>query len=205
MADAMRTVLCLFLAVSGFCAQSEFRPFFNGRDLSEFIVDTPGIWQVRDGMLVGRHMGLSYNEFLRTRQHYKNFVMKARFQLVNGKGNSGIQFRSKPVPKSHEVSGYQADVGEKYWASLYDESRRNKTLAGPPADFLSKLDTGAWHSYVITVNGPHIKLEFDGVTTVDYTETDPNIEPSGFIALQVHANEEPVEVRFKDMQIKVLP
>ena len=27
--------------------------------------------------------------------------------------------------------GYQADLGEKYYGALYDESRRNKILARP--------------------------------------------------------------------------
>src|SRR5256885_7084737 len=34
-------------------------------------------------------------------------------------------FRSKDP--SYEVSGYQADMGEGYWGSLYDESRRNRS------------------------------------------------------------------------------
>jgi hypothetical protein len=36
-----------------------------------------------------------------------------------------------PKIPSYEMIGYQADLGDKYWASLYDESRRNKTLTGP--------------------------------------------------------------------------
>ena len=30
------------------------------------------------------------------------------------------------------VSGYQADIGEKYWGCLYDEARRNKVLVQAP-------------------------------------------------------------------------
>lgn len=62
-----------------------------------------------------------------------------------------------------------------------------------------------WHTSVVTAKGSHITLEFDGVKTVDYEETDPSIPRDGFIALQVHANKEPVEVQFKDLQIKILP
>ena len=39
-----------------------------------------------------------------------------------------MQFRTKRIPKHHEVIGYQADIGQGYWGALYDESRRNKVL-----------------------------------------------------------------------------
>jgi hypothetical protein len=37
----------------------------------------------------------------------------------------------------------------------------------------------------------------------DYTETEPGIEQNGRIGLQVHVPREPVEMRFKDLWIKV--
>src|SRR5882762_8561310 len=44
--------------------------------------------------------------------------------------NGGIQLRSQRAKEpAFEMVGYQADMGEGYWGSLYDESRRRKTLA----------------------------------------------------------------------------
>ena len=63
---------------------------------------------------------------------FDDFVLKLSFQLVNGEGNSGVQFRSVRVP-GHEMSGYQADIGQNYWGCLYDESRRNKVLVNASA------------------------------------------------------------------------
>ena len=80
-------------------------PLFNGKNLDQFIVDTPGVWRVENGVIIGKHAGMKYNDFLRTKKHYSNFVLRVKFQLVNGEGNSGVQFRSKPVPDSHKVSG----------------------------------------------------------------------------------------------------
>lgn len=178
-------------------------PFFNGKDLREFFSDTPGIWKVAPGgVITGQHSGLKHNDFLRTRRHYSDFELRLKFRLKDGKGNSGIQFRSKPVPDSHEVSGYQADIGEKYWGCLYDESRRNRVLACPKAEQL-KFDPSGWNEYVITARGPRITLELNGVKTVDYTETEPNIDGSGFIALQVHSGPG-IAVEFKDLQITEL-
>jgi hypothetical protein len=181
-----------------------FGPLFNGKNLDAFVVDTPSVWSVQNGIIIGKSPGLPYNEFLRTKKDYANFIFKGSLWMADGKGNSGFQFRSRPVPDSHEVSGYQADAGLRYWGSLYDESRRRKMLAVPPDSFFDKFDPKAWHNYVITANGPHIVIELDGVKTVDYTETDPGIEQNGLIALQVHTQREPVEMRFKDLQIKIL-
>jgi hypothetical protein len=179
-----------------------FRPLFNGRDLSDFVVDTAAIWSVRNGVIIARSPGLKYNEFLRTREHYQDFTLHARLRLIDGAGNSGFQFRSKDVPGSHEVAGYQADAGERYWGNLYDESRRAKILAGPDDRFLDALDPAIWHSYVVTAHGDHIRIEVDGIQTVDYTEAEPGIPRSGFIALQVHAQPTPVEMWFKDLRIR---
>ena len=186
-------------------AAPAFRPLFNGRNLDDFIVDTPGLWRVeRGGTIVGVSPGLKYNDFLRTRREYSDFILKAAFRMIDstGKGNSGIQFRSKPMPDSHEVIGYQADIGQDYWGCLYDESRRKKVLAGPKPEQL-KIDRQGWNRYVITAQGPRITLELNGVTTVDYTETESGIERSGFIALQLHGGP-PLEMHFKDLTIAEL-
>ena len=195
--------LILWVSAAALCGAQPV-PMFNGRDLSGWEVDTPGIWTVKDGIVTGRHEGLKYNDFLRTKKDYSNFVMRLRFRLAGGEGNSGIQFRSKPVPGSHEVEGYQADIGQKYWGCLYDESRRKRILAQAPDSSLEGLNRNGWNEYVITARGNRITLELNGKRTVDYTEPDPTIPQSGFIALQVHSGPK-IEVQFRDVTIEELP
>lgn len=181
-----------------------FVPLFNGVDFSEWEIDTASVWSLRNGVIIGRSPGLAYNEFLRTKKHYGDFVLKAGLRLIDGIGNSGIQFRSKPVAGSHEVEGYQADAGERYWGALYDESRRRKVLAGPGAAFLEKFDPAAWHEYEVSARGGRIRIELDGVETVNYEEPEAGIARTGFIALQVHSARRPVEVWFRNLRIKTL-
>ena len=205
----MRLALLLLLAAAEVWAQDGFTPLFNGRNLDGWDIDTASAWSVRDGVVIGKTPGLKYNEFLRTKKHYSDFVLKLSMRIVNGKGNSGVQFRSEPVPDSHEVSGYQADAGASpkgfvYWGCLYDESRRRKILACPDKDVQGKFALDAWHDYTITAKGSRIQLEVDGVQTVDYTEKDPGIETTGFIALQVHSANHPIEVHFKNVRIREL-
>jgi len=206
MLRSMRTiqVLAALVTVALQGAEPGFTPIFNGKNLDGWEVDTPGLWQVRDGAIAGKHGGLKYNDFLRTRKRYENFILKLEFRLAGGVGNSGIQFRSKPVPNSHEVSGYQADIGEKYWGALYDESRRNKVLAAPEPALLANLKKDAWNEYVIEARGRRIRLQVNGVQTVDYLETGATIDRAGFIALQVHSGPG-IEVEFRNLRIRELP
>jgi hypothetical protein len=199
----MKLALGILLSVSLSQAQSGFQPLFNGKNLDEWIVDTPGIWRVENATIVGDSPGLKYNDFLRTRKSYSDFVLRFSFRLKDGAGNSGVQFRSKPVPNSHEVSGYQADIGEKYWGCLYDESRRNRVLAQAPPDALARVRMNDWNDYVITARGGHITLDLNGIRTVDYRETEPGIDPSGFIALQVHSGP-PLKIEFRNLEIQDL-
>lgn len=180
-----------------------FAPLFNGHDLTGWQGD-PALWKAKDGMLVGVSPGLKHNDFLATEKSYGDFVLKLSFRLKgDDKSNSGVQFRSVRVPP-HEMSGYQADIGNGYWGSLYDESRRNKVLVAGNPKAVEALHKGDWNHYVIRAIGGHITLSLNGVTSVDYQEPDPKIARSGKIAVQIHAGG-PMEIQFKDLLIQALP
>jgi hypothetical protein len=179
-----------------------FQPLFNGRDLTGWEGDKK-LWLVEAGMLVGRSPGIKYNDFLATTRSYRDFVLRFQIRLVDGRGNSGMQFRSQRVPPpSHEVCGYQADVATGMWGNLYDESRRRKNLAGPTPELLRKIlrPTG-WNDYEIQAQGDHIVLALNGVTTVDYTEADAKIARDGIFATQIHAGGA-MEVQFRNIRIR---
>ena len=76
-----------------------FAPLVNGKDLTGWEGDTQ-LWSVRDGVLVGHSPGLDHNEFLATTRSYGDFVLSLNFRMVDGKGNSGVQFRSVRVPRT---------------------------------------------------------------------------------------------------------
>ncbi len=173
---------------------------FNGKDLTGWEGETQ-LWSAHDGMIVGKSPGIKYNTFLATTKEYQDFELKLSFRLVGGVGNSGIQFRSARRPDSPQVVGYQADIGEQHWGSLYDEARRGKFLVDTPQKGTAKED--GWNDYVIRCQGDHIELTFNGAKTVDYHEADASIPRSGIIALQIHAGA-PMEIQFKDIRIRKL-
>jgi len=181
---------------------------FDGRTFQGWEGDTAKTWRIEDGAIVGGSLTteVPHNEFLRTTRSYANFVLKLRFKLVGtGFVNAGIQFRSQrartPV---YEMVGYQADIGAKYWGSLYDESRRNKVLAGPDQTQVTRLvRLEDWNDYEIRAEGRRIRLRLNGEQTVDYTEPDDTIPQSGLIGLQIHGGGK-AQVSYKDITIEEL-
>ncbi len=159
-------------------------------------------WKVVDGVLTGETTGLDHNEFLVAPGTYRDFVLKFSFRLRGGQGNSGVQFRSERIPGT-EMKGYQADIGENYWGSLYDESRRNRILAQASEKALEAVRPGDWNHYEIRAQGNHIRLTLNGVTSVDYREAESDIADSGKIAVQIHAGG-PMKVEFKDLYLQPL-
>jgi Domain of Unknown Function (DUF1080) len=181
---------------------------FDGRTFAGWEGDTKTTWRIQDGAIVGGSLSTQVprNEFLTTTRSFSDFVLRVKFKLVGTEGfiNGGVQIRSQRVKEPpNEMSGYQADLGDKYWGSLYDESRRNKTLVAPPAELIKEvLKPGDWNDYEIRAEGPRIRLSINGRQTVDYTEPDPKIPRDGLIGLQVHGGGK-VEVWYKDITIAV--
>ena len=187
-------------AISQVSSDDGYQPIFNGVDLTGWEGDK-SLWIVKDGMLVGKSPGIKHNDFLNSVKSYGDFELRLDFRMIDGKGNSGVQFRSRQTPK--HVSGYQADLGENFWGCLYDEARRKKVLV-PADEALNKvLKKSGWNHYVIRAVGDHIVLKINGVTTVDYHEPDAKIARSGIFSLQIHSGPA-MEVQFKDIRIKVL-
>lgn len=195
---ALSTALAAPLASS---AEDGFVPLFNGTDLTGWEGD-PFLWKVEDGMLIGRSPGIAYNDFLTTVREYSDFVLRFEIHLLDDVGNSGVQVRSRRVPGSMEMIGYQADVGPTYWGSLYDESRRRVTLAEPSESTLRRaLRHDDWNKYEVSAIGKRVVLKLNGIVTVDYTETDDSFEQTGLIGLQVHSGP-PLEARFRNIRIQ---
>ncbi|MDY3557012.1 DUF1080 domain-containing protein [Gemmata sp. JC717] len=207
----MRLILSALLLAISTAATAADKPvaLFNGKDFTGWEGDTEKTWKVEDGAITAGSLDtvVPRNEFLCTTKSYEDFELKVTFKLTGdkAKANAGVQFRTKRIPKHHEVIGYQADVGQDYWGALYDESRRNKILAKPAKDVIEKLvKHDDWNEYVVRCEGPRIKLWLNGTLTVDYTEEDAKIERTGVIALQIHGGAK-AKVYYKNITIEELP
>nr|WP_299422798.1 DUF1080 domain-containing protein [uncultured Emticicia sp.] len=183
---------------------------FDGKSFKGWEGDTLNIWRIENAALIGGFLDkdVPRNDFICTTRSYANFILKLKIKLTGNKGfiNSGVQFRSKRLKDpAHEMTGYQADFGENYWGTLYDESRRNKTIAGQDAKITKKyIKLNDWNDYEIRAENRRIRIFINGKQTTDYTESDLTIPQSGFIGLQIHGGGT-AQVAFKNIYIQELP
>ena len=138
--------LCLLLGLwIANASASEPTTLFDGKTFAGWVGDTNKTWRIDTAALVGGSLKASgpRNEFLCTTRSYTNFVLRLKFKLVGTSGfiNAGVQFRSQRATNpTNEMIGYQADLGgPDYWGALYDESRRNRTLAKATVAELAKV------------------------------------------------------------------
>jgi hypothetical protein len=168
-------------------------------------------WFRREGeaIVAGRlDREIPHNMFLCSRREFGDFELELEVQLKGNGDNAGVQFRTAKIPNSHEVSGYQADVGSAWdrpvWGALYDESRRNKLLADPGAEKIAgALKADDWNRLRVRCEGPRIQIFLNDTLTVDYREDDPAIPATGVIALQIHSGP-PAEAWYRNIRIREL-
>lgn len=177
---------------------------FDGKTFAGLEGDTLHTWRIQEGSLVGGSLSetVPHNEFISTTKSYANYVLKLKFKLVGHAGfiNGGVQFHSQRIKNPpYEMTGYQADIGDGYWGSLYDESRRNKLLAVADSIQIKRLlRPNDWNDYEIQTEGRRIRILLNGEQTIAYTEEDLTIPQSGLVAFQIHGGGK-AEVHYKDI------
>ena len=201
-------ILLFFISANTFCQKAIH--LFDGKTFNGLEGDTVKTWRIQDGTLIGGSLTekVPHNEFISTTKDYKNFILQLKFKLSGTEGfiNTGVQFHSKRISNPpYEMTGYQADLGDGYWACLYDESRRDKVLAYADSNLVKQvLRKGDWNDYEVRSENGRIRIKLNGRQTVDYTEPDPGIPQSGRIAFQIHGGGK-AEVSFKDIRLTPLP
>ena len=208
-------------------AEAEFRPLFNGHDLTGWD-GNPRFWSVTDGVILGEtsleRMTLS-NTFLIWRGGVlKDFELKLKVRLRNG--NSGVQYRSQDLGK-WVVSGYQMELenapgksgflyhecGRKFLALVGEkveiDASQKPRVVGKLAEKKELIAKGYyrakdWNDYRIVARGNHLEHFINGVQTVDVLDNDPKGRSlEGLLAFQIHAGP-PMLVEFKDILLKEL-
>jgi hypothetical protein len=193
MKSLVLSAVLLFNITANLQAQKpkEATDLFDGKTFTGWEGDTVNTWRILNNALTGGSLTrtVPHNEFIATTESFGDFELTLEFKLTGtGFVNAGVQFHSErsknPV---YEMIGYQADLGNGYWASLYDESRRDLTIVQPDSALINKiLKPATWNRFKIKSVGRRIRIYLNDVQTVDYSEPDEKITHKGKIALQVH-------------------
>jgi hypothetical protein len=212
------SVICFFVLFGVYACQSSSQSdkeslsaqaLFDGQTFTGWEGQNE-FFRIEDKAIVAGSMekSIPQNEFLCTEQAYEDFELTLKVKFPTQYNNGGIQIRSRRIPDDNEVIGYQVDVGysegKPVWASIYDESRRNRFVAKAPEDQIDRLLRAAdYNDYRIRCEGKRIQVWFNGEQVVDYSEVDDDIAQSGVICVQIHGGK-PSEAWYKDIQIKEL-
>ena len=186
-------MLFLFSSTANVKAQSTPKAIilFDGKTFAGWEGDTLHTWRIINKALMGGSLTetVPHNEFIATTESFADFELTLEFKITGtGFVNAGVQFHSERSKNpAYEMIGYQADLGDGYWASLYDESRRDLTIVQPDSALIKKiLKPAAWNRFKIKSDGRRIRIWLNDVQTVDYSEPDEKNIHTGKIALQVH-------------------
>jgi putative membrane-bound dehydrogenase-like protein len=173
------------------------KEFFNTKDLTGWDGEKD-LWKVDGGEIVGKSAtGLKRNTFLVSQLAVENLKLSLKVKLTPNKENSGIQFRSVPLPNG-EMRGPQADIGAGWWGKLYEEEGRGLLAKEGGEKFVKPNE---WNDYVVEAVGSRVRIWINGNLATDYE--DDKLARRGVIGLQLHSGG-PLEVRFKELKLEVL-
>ncbi len=199
---ALLSLMVLWTGVPATRADDSTKEFFNGKDLTGW-EGLMKYWSVKDGAIIGQTLeNPGHNTFLCSTKKYKDFELRFKVRLRDGKGNSGVQIRSEILDRAKfTVKGPQADMAKGFWGSLYGEQFGGMMKAASPEVVKKAVKETDFNDYYIKVVGKHVTIKINGETTVDGDFE--KMPAEGIIAWQLHQGP-PMEVIFKDIEFKNL-
>ena len=196
-------LLGLVLTLSFSAAAQQWEPLFNGKNLKGWKqVTGTAQYAAKDGMIVGTATNSKVNSFLATTKEYGDFILE--FDFLTEGINSGVQLRSHKDPARGVVYGYQFEIdpAPRAWSGgIYDEARRMwlyRLTSNEPA---RKAYKDGWNHARVECIGTHIRTWVNGIPCANLID---DVDPSGFIALQVHvvgAEQLGARICWKDIRI----
>ena len=178
---------------------------FNGKDLAGW-VGHKQYWSVKDGVIVGKNTKrVPVSTYLLTEKKFSDFRLVFDFKLAESEMHSGIAMWGRVAP----------DKGDKYtYAGLlvmfpsdygfYDLYGRNGIHGNKDkAHKVGKQHD--WNHIEILAQGNRVRFVLNGVLISDWREPKPETIKEAPLGLQLHANDKPQEVQFKNLTLETFP
>lgn len=218
----MKTLLIGWMMMGAAFAQGEWKPMFNGKDLSGWKGDAR-LWKVVDGVLTGESNDtdklVKPNTFLIWQGgEPADFEIRLKARVTGN--NSGLQYRSKKVDGvEFGLAGYQMDMhpNQPYVGMLYEErgrgimgERGNRIeRADGKSNVVEKLEVPAvkldeWNEFRVEVKGNVLRHYVNDKLALEITDKEETKRAiQGLIGLQLHAGPA-MKAEFKEIEIKEL-
>lgn len=141
----------------------DFKPLFNGQDLTGWVGDTKG-YAVEDGSVVCLPLGGR----LFTEKEYDNFSFRFDFKLTPG-GNNGVGLRA-PLQGDPAYVGLESQIlddGHERYKKIFPYQAHGSIYGVVPAKRGFLKPVGEWNHEEIIADGRHVKVILNGTTIVD--------------------------------------
>lgn len=210
----LRSVLFAFALTSSSASVNEWRPLFNGKDLSGWEHVGAGNFTVENGLLkTNGGMGLLYYKG----EKFGTAVLRVVFKTRGKNDNSGVYVRIPLMPVEPMMPVYygyevQIDAEPQRWGP--DDKYYTGSLYSITYPLVKNAKgAGEWNTMDITLDGPRTIVFLNGKKVTDYKEGDPlkkldadkkirhDPRPNeGYIGLQNHSDKD--VVYFKEISVQ---
>lgn len=185
--------------------KSETIKLFNGQNLEGW-QGHKKFWSVVDGAIVGKNLHpVKVSTYLVTERKFSDFRLLATVKLVRSEMHSGIALWGRLAPEKGDEFTYAGHLVmfPSGWG-LYDLYGRNGLPpSGEPAKKVGHQHD--WNALEILAQGNRLRLVVNGTQVLDWRDPEPDRIAEGPIGLQLHSNNEPQEVHFKDLVLTTFP
>jgi hypothetical protein len=193
--------------------KSETLKLFNGKNLDGW-EGYPEYWSVENGVIVGKNTDeVKVSTYLVTQRKFSDFRLTATVKLVKSEMHSGIAFWGRVGPQVVPENLRKEKVKYTYGGHLvmfpsdwgmYDLFGRNGLpVNGAPAKKVGKQHD--WNDLEILAQGNRVRVGVNGKEVVDWRDPEPQRIHEGPLGLQLHSNNLPQEVHFKDLVLTTFP
>ena len=169
-------------------AITSWTKLFDGKSLDGWEYD-PGHWTIDDGILFGGGDSIADSSFLISKGEWSDFIVEFDIRIIAG--NSGLQFRATRT-EGYGLDGYQADAGETFWGSLYEEGGRGMLHKTPDVDWVPSVAIEGWNHFVVTADGDRLIVEVNGTVMSDLRD---GALTTGRLGFQLHPDNPEIQLR----------
>jgi hypothetical protein len=178
---------------------------FNGQNLDGWHGHEK-LWSVKDGAIVGKNLEpVKVSTYLLTDRKFTDFRLLATVKLARSEMHSGIALWGREAPERGDPYTYAGHLVmfPSGWG-LYDlYGRTGIGPSGEPAKKVGKQHD--WNELEILAQGNRLRLVVNGTQVLDWRDPKPETIKEAPVGLQLHSNNEPQEVQFKNLVLTTFP
>lgn len=179
---------------------------FDGETFTGWQGLTDQYWSIEDGMIVAKNDQRNpASTYLFTEKSYRDFRLLFEVQQTTGAQystmHSAVCCLGEIIEDSGQQFGFRGPLLMfcRDWG-LWDAHGRNRVFPaghlGPYQPSLEKV--GEWNQMEVFVKGNRLRVAANGQFAMDFTDAADRFESSP-IGLQLHANRQPQEYRFRNL------